>query len=172
MDAKIVFSNMIESLLEMSRAAETSPAKLNELSVDLIDLHNDCDNSSFLYFNPRNGTNMPVKEKVISWIKDVPYHLDEFDQVLIDCYSGIIEYSSSDSDNSDGAIDLSEKDQIMELQARRVTRYATRVYNNEDEPMAGGENESYIETVPEEMACFDNIIFCGPQFLKLPINTE
>lgn len=126
-------------------------------------------------FNPRQAVSMPMKEKVSTWMSSVPYHLDEFDQVLIDCYSGVIEYDSTDTQSSCGPIDLSGVDAIMELQARKVTRYATRVYVNELEPVVRVEDDidSYIDSegnpleLPDDMLHYENALkYFGPKFLQ------
>ena len=126
-------------------------------------------------FKPRQAVSMPMKEKVSTWMSSVPYHLDEFDQVLIDCYSGVIEYDSTDTQSSCGPIDLSEVDAIMELQARKVTRYATRVYINELEPVVRVEEDvdSYIDSdgnpieLPDDMLHYENALkYFGPKFLQ------
>lgn len=84
-------------------------------------------------FDPRLGSNMSMIEKVDMWIQNIPIRYHRRD-CTVDYFPGVTSYSTS-SDESD-VIDFSEKDTLFEFQARRVTRYATRLYVNEEEPVA------------------------------------
>ncbi|CUM62824.1 uncharacterized protein PRCAT00000382001 [Priceomyces carsonii] len=86
-------------------------------------------------FNPRNAANMPSKEKVNKWIQNIPFHLNSENDITVDCFPAVTSYSSSNSCSEDN-IDLGELEAMLEFQARKVTRYATMLYDNEDEPVA------------------------------------
>lgn len=92
-------------------------------------------------FNPRRASNMPAREKVQNWMKDIPFHYSTDNaMVYIDCFPAVASYSSSESGSQQ---ELTDTDQILELQARRLTRYATRNYINDSEPIAHAEGDSY-----------------------------
>lgn len=83
-------------------------------------------------FKPRKAANMKAEEKVQNWIKGIPSRLDTDSQLIVDCFPATTSYTSSNSEISQ--MDLTDFDEILEIQARRVTRYATRIYLHEVEP--------------------------------------
>lgn len=85
-------------------------------------------------FNPRIASNMPVREKVMNWIQKVPaIDHSERGNSFVQCYPGVV---SSSSESGDEIVDNSEAQDIIELQARRITQYVTRIYKNEVETIA------------------------------------
>ncbi|CAK7900642.1 hypothetical protein CAAN1_06S00188 [[Candida] anglica] len=85
-------------------------------------------------FNPRVAANMPAKEKVSNWIHTVPVVvLEDSFTTLSTCYPGIV---SSRESTGDDSMDYAELQDILELQARKITRYVTHIYQNETETVA------------------------------------
>lgn len=84
-------------------------------------------------FNPRMTSNMPVQEKVSTWIQKVPAHFQDLGDSFPKCYPGVI---PSSSESGYEMIDNSEAQDIIEFQARRVTQYVTQIYKNEIETVA------------------------------------
>lgn len=92
-------------------------------------------------FNPRKTPNMPSKEKINKWMKNIPYYYDDNDQIIFDYFPAVATSTSSTCDSNKN-IDLSETDAIIEHQARKVTRFATKLYVNEDESVFHAEKSS------------------------------
>lgn len=87
----------------------------------------------FNTLNPRKAPNMTYKEKIMNWMSSIPQFNDsENNEIYIDCYPGVISTSVTPS-TSDEEIDLADIEDILELQARKVTRYVTRLYIRESE---------------------------------------
>lgn len=100
-------------------------------------------------FNPRLAANMSAREKVSKWIQKVPISTDVLGKITLYCYSGTVPSSSE----SGGEItDNSEIQDVIELQARRVTKYVTRFYRTECETVAYNEDpdENNID-IPEDI---------------------
>lgn len=91
---------------------------------------------TLLPFNPREQVNMPLIEKVSKWIDYIPWCLSENDELMMNCFPATTSYSSSVSSVGESAFENDDADEIYELQARKVTRYATRLYLNEPEIIA------------------------------------
>lgn len=82
----------------------------------------------------RHEKNMSFAEKISRWFDVIPYRVMADQEILPDCYPAVTSYSSNDSDP--GSIqDFRDEDMEAELQSRKVTRYTTRLYLNESEPI-------------------------------------
>lgn len=111
-------------------------------------------------FKPRKAANMKLEEKVLNWIESLPSRLDSDYQIVLDCFPAITSYTSSNSELSQ--MDLTDFDEILEIQARRVTRYATRIYLHEvqptsdliDESLEYYENGNYSEFNESELLLY------------------
>ncbi|KAK6463099.1 hypothetical protein DFJ63DRAFT_334656 [Scheffersomyces coipomensis] len=85
-------------------------------------------------FNPREALDMSVDEKVHRWLRNISYVYDEYDDMFVECYPGVASYSISiATTDSYDSFDLASIDGIIEFQARKLTRYATKLYLNTDE---------------------------------------
>lgn len=98
----------------------------------------------FNELNPRKAPNMNFKEKINKWLATIPpqrYSNDIHDQTMnehaihmhhpYDVYAeGYPDatYHSTSPSLSDSEIDLTDADDIVEFQARKITRYVTRLY--------------------------------------------
>lgn len=100
------------------------------------------------YLNPRKSANMGYREKIRSWLASVPLAIaydESLTQFNLNCYPGVVSASETAS-NSDAEIDLADVDDVLELQAQRVTRYVNRLYFNEEEiPLPIEEIEEDLE---------------------------
>ncbi|CCE73124.1 Piso0_000144 [Millerozyma farinosa CBS 7064] len=83
-------------------------------------------------FNPRKAIDMPSKEKVNKWIQNVPLHILGEDILISECYPAV----PSSGNNSDACMDYTDTQDILELQCRKITHYATSLYKNESEQVA------------------------------------
>lgn len=82
-------------------------------------------------FNPRTAANMPTMEKVSKWIQKMPLvELETNGATRLTFYAGTI---PSSSESGADLIDNSELEDVIEFQARRVTRFVTQLYLNEAE---------------------------------------
>ncbi|KAI5965570.1 uncharacterized protein KGF55_000932 [Candida pseudojiufengensis] len=95
------------------------------------------------YLNPRHATNMTYNEKITNWLTSIPLVIkcneDTNDgnvgpRYKFDCYPGTVSHSITPSDSSNADINLIDVDDIIEMQAQKVTKYVTRLYHNESEP--------------------------------------
>ncbi|RCK59430.1 hypothetical protein Cantr_07470 [Candida viswanathii] len=114
------------SLLPQQIKNETSTATTtNNLQVSNLEIYNN--------LNPRKSPNMNYKEKITNWMASIPqFNNSENNEIYIDCYPGVVSTSGTPS-TSDDEIDLSDVEDILELQAQKVTRYVTRLYIHEVE---------------------------------------
>ena len=97
----------------------------NNLQVSNLEIYNN--------LNPRKSPNMNYKEKISNWMASIPqFNNSENNEIYIDCYPGVISTSNTPS-TSDEEIDLSDVEDILELQAQKVTKYVTRLYIHEVE---------------------------------------
>ncbi|KAI5968628.1 hypothetical protein KGF57_000088 [Candida theae] len=121
--------------LEFARAnasLNTNPSILRQLHVlptptAAVDVYD--------YLNPRKSANMHYKEKINSWLSSVPLAVaydENLTQFNLNCYPGVVTISET-ATNSEVEIDLADIDDVLELQAQRVTRYVKRLYFNEEE---------------------------------------
>ncbi|CAI5759350.1 unnamed protein product [Candida verbasci] len=108
------------------------------------------------FLNPRKSPNMTYKEKINNWLNTIPFNFDKYNEFKIDCYPGTAN-SSNDYDsnsNSDSEIDLGDIDDLLELQAQKVTKYVTRLYviedNLKEEEVIVVESESEEEQEEQE----------------------
>ncbi|KAI5955297.1 hypothetical protein KGF54_001858 [Candida jiufengensis] len=100
------------------------------------------------YLNPRKTANMTYNEKISNWLSSIPLIAKNNNtsggnfftnnenlspNYKIDCYPGVVSHSITASNTSNGEIDLTDVDDIIELQAQKVTKYVTRLYYNENE---------------------------------------
>ncbi|CAK9684804.1 hypothetical protein FOB58_003776 [Candida parapsilosis] len=103
------------------------------------------------FLNPRKSANMGYREKIRSWLSSVPlaiaYDEDSTQYFNLNCYPGVVSISDSTTDSDVGVvIDLGDIDDVLELQAQKVTRYVNRLYFNEEEiPLPKGENGENFE---------------------------
>lgn len=82
-------------------------------------------------FNPRTAANMPTMEKVSKWIQKMPLvELEANGATRLTFFAGTI---PSSSESGADLIDNSELEDVIEFQARRVTRFVTQLYLNEAE---------------------------------------
>ncbi|CAK9441326.1 uncharacterized protein LODBEIA_P51950 [Lodderomyces beijingensis] len=92
--------------------------------------------------NPRKASNMGYKEKIVSWLSTVPHVKDEENnEYYVDCYPGIVSDTSNSNisassneicrTSNNKEIDLADVEDLLELQAQKVTRYVMRLYANE-----------------------------------------
>ncbi|ODV80633.1 uncharacterized protein CANTADRAFT_20210 [Suhomyces tanzawaensis NRRL Y-17324] len=84
-------------------------------------------------FNPRKAQSMSVNEKVLKWILQIPYSYCNDTEIFMDCYPGVVD-SSTSSSISHGFFEYSDNDALIELQARKITRYVVTHYFKELEP--------------------------------------
>ncbi|EMG48241.1 hypothetical protein G210_1211 [Candida maltosa Xu316] len=96
----------------------------------------------FNTLNPRKAPNMNYKEKILNWMATIPqFNNSENNEIYIDCYPGVISTSVTPT-GSDDEIDLADIEDILELQAQKVTRYVTRLYFHEDDNWDDISNDS------------------------------
>lgn len=139
LEIKSEFNNYLQTFKENQIDLNESipkPYSYTDLKLESKDLYSLLDNYTPINqfpenFKPRQAANMKVEEKVNKWLKDLPaYFIDDFN-IAIECYPAVTNYSSSDPDLYPLELDQSE---ILEIQSRRVTRYATKIYLYENEP--------------------------------------
>lgn len=79
-------------------------------------------------FNPRQASNMPAVDKVNGWMKSLP---QDPDQGKVFFYPAVIASSAHSETN----IDMLDKDDLLEMQARKITRLTTELYHDDKEPV-------------------------------------
>ncbi|ODV59650.1 uncharacterized protein ASCRUDRAFT_76999 [Ascoidea rubescens DSM 1968] len=103
-------------------------------------------------FKPRQASNMPHKEKVSKWILDVPIFPLGDTIWSNDCYPALIDDSSfSISDDNNFVDDFPfnpSADDMLELQARRITYYTNKLYlmDPHEEIINGNELLAFIKS--------------------------
>lgn len=75
-------------------------------------------------FNPREAKNMPLVEKITTWLYNIPWFQGADGTWYLDCYPG---HASSDGD-SDELKSTPDDQDIFEQQARQITRMITKSY--------------------------------------------
>ncbi|ODQ80746.1 hypothetical protein BABINDRAFT_175404 [Babjeviella inositovora NRRL Y-12698] len=75
-------------------------------------------------FQPRATANMHHKEKVSNWLLNVPVYKLSEGEWTNDCYPGVV---NSESESS-GRPEVADVQDVIELQARRITYYASKCY--------------------------------------------
>ncbi|KAK6454971.1 uncharacterized protein RJT20DRAFT_819 [Scheffersomyces xylosifermentans] len=92
-------------------------------------------------FDPKRESNMSSEEKIHKWMSNIPCSYNtNINSITTGCFPATLSYTSS---RSASLHELDEDDEIMELQARKVTRFATRLYMNDSEPIARVELDEY-----------------------------
>lgn len=83
--------------------------------------------------NSRKVASMPASIKVVEWMKNVPIMLAYDDNIcFLECYPACTDYENSSSDS-----ELTDfTDDILEFQARKITRFVREMYMAEPEPIA------------------------------------
>lgn len=91
-------------------------------------------------FNPRGASNMPTTEKVNLWMQNIP--LSRVDRAFVpDCYPAVAPSSSESSDVQF----CSQTEDVVEMQAQIITRFATSIYQQETERAIPGDlDEDHI----------------------------
>lgn len=92
-------------------------------------------------FNPRQASNMPAVDKVNGWMKSLP---QDPDHGKLFFYPAVITSSAHSETN----IDMLDKDDLLEMQARKITRLTTELYHDDKEPVK--EDEPTKELVYED----------------------
>lgn len=122
-DTELVFARANSHLNNSSSILQ----QLQILPTETIDVYD--------YLNPRKAANMGYREKIRSWLTSVPLAIaydENSTQFNLNCYPGVVSISET-ATNSDVEIDLADIDDVLELQAQRVTRYVNKLYFNEQE---------------------------------------
>jgi hypothetical protein len=99
-------------------------------------------------FDPRNAANMNSEDKVKKWIQTIPSTIDSNHQVIVHCYPPSTSYSSSNSELSQW--DLTDVDEMLEFQARRITRFTTRLYLNESRQFTENSTDTFNHFYDED----------------------
>lgn len=85
-------------------------------------------------FNPRKEANMPHKEKVSHWVVNVPIYPSSTENVWYnDCYNALDPMTDQIEDSSFPNFDMSNSNDIIELQSRMITLLSNKIYQQEPE---------------------------------------
>lgn len=75
-------------------------------------------------FNPREAKNMPLVEKITTWLYNIPWFQGNDGAWYLECYPG----HASSNGNSDELRSTPDDQDIFEQQARQITRMITNSY--------------------------------------------
>lgn len=99
-------------------------------------------------FDPRNAANMNSEDKVKNWIQTIPSTIDSNHQVIMHCFPPSTSYSSSNSEVSQW--DMTDIDEMLEFQARRITRFTSRLYLNESRQFTENSTDTFNHFYDED----------------------